>query len=68
MGRAGPQFLQSGNMLGGAVALMLLEMITGVEPVQLFHLTVTGHLGNDGSGGDGIAYRITVNDAPFFAV
>ena len=68
VGGAGPISLQSGDVRGSAVALMLRKTVVGVQGVQLLHLPVPRHLGHDAGGGDGIGQRVPMNDTPFLSL
>ena len=46
---------QTGEMVFGAIALVLGEAVAGMELVQLYHDSVTGNLGDNRGAGNGEA-------------
>ena len=43
----------------GPVALVQVEPVAGAEGIGVYHETVPGDFGSDGSGGDGVALAVT---------
>jgi len=54
-------------MLRGSVALMILQTVRGVKRAECDHGRIARDLGDDRCGGDGGAFRVTVNDGDFAA-
>ena len=50
-------------MLGGGVALVGGEAVLGMEEVEVAHEGVAMDFGDDGSGGDGEAEGVAVEEA-----
>jgi hypothetical protein len=48
----GAKLLNPLEMLFGAISLVLLEAVVGLDPTGVFHEAVADDLGNNGGGGN----------------
>ena len=62
MDRAGAEFMESGEMQFGAVALVLVETIFGKLPAEVTHDPVARHFRDHARGRDGQTVAITFDD------